>query len=180
MHSPGLVVELKDRRDFVRCLRLPHECIADEDASFRMAMTYWTSIRQGGLLPVPRAVDPVMLKPLLGNIHKVDVSDQDPQNYFFRLWGSKITLEQFGPTKGMRVIDYPSPPFREAVLQDYRDAVMSGVPAYQQVYARVNYLPYAYGRLILPLATDGRRVDQLLVCIHERPAATLSERVLGG
>jgi hypothetical protein len=65
-------------------------------------------------------------------------------------------------------------------MQDYRDVVATGVPTYQQVLARVNYREYAYGRLLLPLATDRRRVDQLLVFIHERPAKTLSERVIVG
>jgi len=180
MHQPGKLVELRDRRDVVRALRWPWECIAAEDAQLREGLGYWQALSRGGLLPQPRDIDPVRLKSRLGWIHKVDTSDPDPQNYFFRIFGSNVTLEQFDSFKGLRVSDYPSLPYRDAVMQDYRDVVMSGVPTYQQVLARVNYREYAYGRLILPLAQDGRRVNQLLVLVNERPAATLSERVLAG
>jgi len=180
MHSPGKLVEFKDRQDVVRALRWPSECISPEDAQFFDVLRYWESLRRGGLLPEPRAIDPIMLKPVLGWVHKVDTSDPDPRNYFFRLWGSNVGLEQYVPFKGMRVSEYPSTPYRDAVMQDYHDVVGSGVPAYQQVLATLRYREYAYGRLILPLAADGRRVTQLLVCVHDRPAETLSERVTGG
>ncbi len=180
MHSPGKLVEFKDRQDVVRALRWPWECIDTHDGLLIDALRYWQSLGDGGLLPKPGAVDPIVLKPLLGWIHKVDTSDADPQNYYFRLWGSNATLEQFAPFKGLRVSDYPSLPYRDAVLQDYQDAVATGVPTYQQVLARVKYREYSYTRLILPLASDGRRVNQLLVCITERPASKLSERVTAG
>jgi hypothetical protein len=180
MHTPGKLVEFRDRHDVVRSVRWPSECIAPADAQFLDALQYWESLGQGGLLPEPRAVDPIQLKSLLGWIHKVDTSDLDPNNYYFRLWGSNVGLEQFAPFKGMRISEYPSTPYRDAVMQDYHDVAMSGVPTYQQVLASVRYREYAYGRLILPLAADGRRVTQLLVCVHDRPAATLSERVTAG
>lgn len=180
MHQPGKLVELKDRRDVVRALRWPWECIADADAHFREALAYWQSLSRGGMIPEPRDIDPIRLRTMLGWIHKVDTSDPDPANYFFRLFGSNVTLEQFESFRGLRVSDYPSIPYRDAVMQDYRDVVASGVPTYQQVLASVNYREYAYGRLILPLAADRRRVSQLLVFIHERPPETLSERVTGG
>jgi hypothetical protein len=180
MHQPGKLVELKDRRDVVRALRWPWECIAAEDAEFRDALAYWQSLSPDGLVPRPADIDPVKLKRLLGWIHKVDTSDADPSNYFFRLFGSNVSLEQFDSFKGLRVSDYPSTPYRDAAMQDYHDVVVSGVPTYQQVLARVNYREYAYGRLLLPLAADRRRVTQLLVFIHERPAYTLSEKVTAG
>ena len=180
MHTPGKIVEFKDRQDVVRAIRWPWECIAPEDGQLMEALRYWQSLRRGGLIPEPRALDPVMLKPLLGWTHKVDTSDPDPRNYFFRLWGSNVTLEQFESFKGLRISEYPSLAYRDAVMQDYHDVVTSGVPTYQQVLASVKYREYAYGRLIMPLADDGRRVTQLLICVHERPPATLSQRVLEG
>jgi hypothetical protein len=180
MHTPGKLVEFKDRQDVVRALRWPWECIAPEDGLLIDALRYWQSLRAGGLLPLPRAIDPIALKPLLGWIHKVDTSDLDPLNYFFRLWGSNVPLEEFASFRGMRVSAYPSAPYRESVMQDYHDVVASGVPSYQQVLASLKYREYSYARLILPLADDGRRVTQLLVCLHSRAAETLSERVIAG
>lgn len=180
MHQPGKLVELKDRRDLVRAVRWPWECIAPEDGNFVEALQYWQSLRRDGLLPRPRDIDPVKLKPLLGWTHKIDTSDPDPINYYFRLWGSNVTLEEFTSFKGLRISDYPSAPYRDAAIQDYRDVVTSGVPTYQQVLARVNFRSYAYGRLILPLASDERHVNQLLVMIHERPPETMSERLTTG
>jgi hypothetical protein len=177
MHSPGQIVEFKDRQDVVRALRLPWECIATEDNLLIDAMGYWQSLRQEGLIPEPRLIDPIRLKPLLGWTHKVDTSAPDPKNYFFRLWGTHIPLEQFKAFTGSRVSEYPSQPYRDAVLQDYCDVVASGVPTYQHVLARVKYREYSYTRLILPLATDRRTVNQLLVCIQLRSPTSLSERL---
>ncbi len=181
LHTPGKLVEYRDRSDVVRALRWPWECIAPADGHFFEALQYWQSLSRGGLIPEPRAIDPVHLKRLLGWTHKVDTHDPDPANYFFRIWGSNATLEQFESFKGLRVSAYPSAPLADSVLQDYHDVVASGVPSYQQVLANVKYREYAYGRLIVPLADDGRRVTQLLVFINERPAVTLSDRFgLGG
>jgi hypothetical protein len=178
MHSPGQIVEFKDRQDTVRALRLPWECIAPEDTALLEAMGYWQSLRKGGLLPEPRLIDPVKLKPLLGWTHKVDASDPDPTNYYFRLWGTHIPLERFKAFTGLRISEYPSAPYRDAVMHDYHDVVASGVPTYQHVLARINYREYSYTRLILPLASDLRTVNQLLVCIQLRAATTLSERLI--
>jgi hypothetical protein len=180
MHSPGQIVEFKDRHDVVRALRLPWECIAAQDGLLIEAMGYWRSLGQQGMIPEPRSVDPIMLKPLLGWTHKVDTSDPDPANYYFRLWGTNIPLERHKAFTGLRVSEYPSEPYRDAVMQDYRDVVATGVPTYQHVLARINYLEYSYTRLILPLATDRRNVNQLLVCIQLRPATTLSDRLTAG
>jgi hypothetical protein len=42
------------------------------------------------------------------------------------------------------------------------------VPCYQQIVALVDFIQYSYSRLILPMATDGRTVDGLIICINAR------------
>ena len=69
MHQPGKLVELRDRRDLVRALRWPWECIAAEDAGFRDALAYWQS--KGYTL---NAVGATMPTPPISELNKADIS----------------------------------------------------------------------------------------------------------
>jgi hypothetical protein len=42
------------------------------------------------------------------------------------------------------------------------------VPCYQHIVALIDFIQYSYSRLILPMATDGRAVDGLIICINAR------------
>jgi len=70
----------------------------------------------------------------------------------------------------------PAGAMRDDAIEDYWEVVTTGVPAYQLIRHVEGKLPYSYARLLLPLAADGRRVDQLVVLINERPLPELEVR----
>jgi hypothetical protein len=76
-----------------------------------------------------------------------------------------------------RLGEMPAGLMRDDAIEDYWEVVTTGVPTYQLVHRRENYLPYSYARLILPLAADGHRVDQLIVLINERPLSELAQGI---
>lgn len=162
------VAEIADGRDIVKRRRFALEKIPPEDADLTAAWRYWESLRKQGLLPSRKDIDVLKLRPLASKIHLVDVSRDDPPRFRFRLYGSGIPLDSFRNYKDLVIDDYPSEAYRTALKEDYNAVYFTGVPCYQQVVARIDYVGHSYSRLIAPLADDGRRVDTLMVCIRLR------------
>jgi hypothetical protein len=63
---------------------------------------------------------------------------------------------------------YASKTMRDATIEDYQSVCFTGVPCYQHIVALIDFIQYSYSRLILPMATDGRAVDGLIICINAR------------
>ncbi len=168
------LAEISAPPDIVRRRRYPVDQIDDMDAALRKALTVWESKGRDGLLPARKDIDVLDLRPLIGRIHLVDVSDPDPANYRFRLFGSAIRFDGDKNYTNFAIGAHTSPSYRQALMEDYAAVTFTGTPSYQQVVAVVNFQRYSYSRLILPLADDGRRVDQLMVCIHKRKFADLA------
>ena len=93
MHSPGQLSIFRDGADIVRRLRFPPECMAPEDSHPTAAINYWRELDRGGLLPSRKSIDPVKMRGLIGSMHILDTTDTNPGNYYFRLWGSNISLD---------------------------------------------------------------------------------------
>ncbi len=146
----------------------PLSSLESLDPELFQVFEYWQSRRQEGLLPRRKDIDVLQLKPVLGHTHLVDVSAQDPAEYRFRLYGSKVRLDRFRNYTNSKVGDYPSEPYRNALIEDYSSVVWTGTPLYQHIVARLQSIPYSYSRLLLPLAEDGRKVNMLVVCTRDR------------
>jgi hypothetical protein len=63
----------------------------------------------------------------------------------------------------MRLGEHPVHLLSESVMSDYRVAREVGAPLYHRVRSRLRGHNYAYRRLILPLSSDGKRTDRLMV-----------------
>ncbi|MBV8890109.1 MAG: PAS domain-containing protein [Alphaproteobacteria bacterium] len=165
--SHGTLAVKRGVGDFSKRLCLPLDMIAPEDAWLGEILHLWRSVRPGWLLPARSALDPVrLLRTALGRAHIIDTQNEDPESYRFRLWG---TVNSYGGEyTNCRLGQMPAGLMRDDAVEDYWEVVTGGVPTYQLVYRGEHYLRYSYARLLLPLATDGRRVDQLLVLINER------------
>lgn len=152
----------------------PLASLPTDDPELNSVFEYWNSCRRDGMLPRRKDIDVLQLKPVLGHTHLVDVSAQDPADYRFRLYGSKVRLDRFRNYSNTRVGDYPSVAYRNALIQDYSAVVWSGTPLYQNVVARLRAIRYSYSRLLLPLAEDGRKVNMLVVCTRDRTYSDFS------
>lgn len=146
----------------------PLSLLPTADPELNQVYQYWATCRSDGLLPKRKDIDVLQLKPVLGHTHLVDVSAQDPADYRYRLYGSKVRLNRFSNYTNTRLGDLPSVTYRNALIDDYSAVAWSGTPLYQNVVARVQSVRYSYSRLLLPLAEDGRRVNMLMVSTHDR------------
>ncbi len=152
----------------------PLAILQAEDPDLNVVFEYWRSCSREGLLPQRKDIDVLQLKPVLGHTHLVDVTAQDPMDYRYRLYGSKVRLNRFRNYTNQRVGDLPSAPYRKTVIEDYSSVVWSGTPLYQNIVARLQSIRYSYSRLLLPLAEDGRKVNMLIICTRDRPFVDLS------
>lgn len=53
---------------------------------------YWESLRPTGLIPSRKDFDVLRLKPVMGMTTIVEVDEQNPSNFRFRLYGTQIPL----------------------------------------------------------------------------------------
>lgn len=162
------IEECCDQRDVVKRRRYALHQIPAEDGDLAMAYRYWDSLRQDGLLPARRDIDIVKLRPLASKLHLVDVYGDDQPRFRFRLYGSGIPLDGFRNYTSLEIEDYPSQAYSRSLIEDYSAVSFTGVPCYQHVVARIDFIGHSYSRLIAPLADDGRRVNALMVCIRLR------------
>ncbi len=128
---------------------------------------YWESLRPDGMLPRRAAFDLTRLRQVMGMTCVVDVTADDPNDYYVRLFGSEIPLDS--DMSKQRIGDQPSPVYRDMLAEDYKAAREIGAPLYHEVAARIGRKRHSYARLILPFAEDGRTVNQLIVSsVHQK------------
>lgn len=169
-----VVATIRERGDFSSRLCLAPGDIRGEDDWIGRLLALWRSNRPGSRLPSRANFDSVDLMAMArGRVHIVDTTADQPAGYFFRLWGSTVTLDRGQNYTKTRLGEMPHTTMRDAAIEDYGDVVATGVPAYQLVYHVQDFIHYSYARLLLPLATDGRRVDQVLVAVNQRDVPEL-------
>ena len=164
---PGGLAVRRLTSDASKRLCLPLDAIAPEDEWLARLLRVWRDARAGWRLPACEALDPFETFNIArGRAHIVDTRDTDPAGYRFRLWG---TVNSYLPGRSNLTLgQMPAGLMREDAIEDYWEVVSTGVPNYQLIYRFEDNLRFSYARLLLPLAADGRRVDQLLVLINER------------
>jgi hypothetical protein len=161
-------LKLRQSTDAVRRRARPLDGIPPADRTLAEAYSYWSRVRPGGLLPARRDINIAEFCPLVGAMHLVDASSATAEDYRFRVYGSKAPTETAPDFGAQRLGDVKSEIYRRSVIEDYRTVVLTGVPAYHQIAAKIDLDVHTYSRLILPLADDGRRVTMLIVCTNSR------------
>lgn len=162
----GLAIR-RQADDLSKRLCLPLDAIAPQDAWLGQLLAIWRKARPGWRLPAIESLDTLeVLNIARGRAHIVDTRNPDPASYRFRLWG---TVNSYGDGHANHTLaQMPEGLMREDALEDYWEVVTTGVPSYQLIHRIEHDLLFSYARLLLPLAADGRRVDQLLVLFNER------------
>lgn len=121
---------------------------------------YWHAKRPGEGLPARDAIDPSELVPLLPWLCILEPTEA---GVLVRLAGTRVR-ELFGrELTGADLLRTLPPPFSANAARSYR-RVVAGQLWLTQVESRLpNGSTLPYGRLSLPLGSDGARVDRILV-----------------
>jgi hypothetical protein len=140
--------------------REPLAHMAAADPTLEAVYRYWAANREdgpmGGLLPRRRRIDAGRLAPAAGQVELLHITGRYP-DLRFRLHGSLVWLDR------LRIAD-----------EDLAAVAWLGSPLYQTVVRRRAPAAPCYGRLVLPLTEDGRRVSLLAVCTTARASDALS------
>jgi hypothetical protein len=125
---------------------------------------WWRARHVGDKLPSRRQIDPFDLKFLLGNLMIIDVT-HDPLRFHFRLIGTNLASRMERDWTGRPLDTYPGVEFRQHLQKTYEAVVGGGRPVANSRRLLVDRRYYRYDGLILPLSTDGKTIDALLVGI---------------
>lgn len=130
----------------------------------RFLLNYWTVARGTATMPPVGAIDPLGLKPVLGNIIILDVL-QGGADFRFRLFGTEVAAaaryDWTGSTvdEMRRILKGPGPAFYLAV---YRALLQRREPVYTVNAAMAIFKNRLWARLVLPHG-DGGQVERILV-----------------
>jgi hypothetical protein len=143
--------------------------VPDEIAAPQLRKLYewWCAHRIEGKLPSRRQIDPLDLKFLLGNLLIIDVS-YNPLRFRFRLFGSELAARLRHDWSGKPLDTYPDAEFRQHLQRIWEEAVTVSRPIANSRRMILDGRAYRYDGLILPLSSDGEKIDALLVGVVPR------------
>lgn len=132
------------------------------EPSLRVVHAYWSERCTDASLPARRDIDPFALRRFLPRLMLVDV--KKGPDFVYRLVGTEIVDDRgFEPT-GKRVADVFPAHLAESVLAPYRLTHEHGQPVYDpQGWPDRRPCLNPDHTLFLPLASDGKRIDMILV-----------------
>ncbi len=133
------------------------------NAELRELHDYWLTKHRDGRLPRRGDIDPLEVPRLLKNLALLEVVG-DAADFVFVLAGSRIEEVYDRSLKGVTLGNLREVFEETRSAGDYVAAVRSGEPQYQQASLKEHGMEHwACRRLILPLSSDGERVDCLLL-----------------
>lgn len=125
---------------------------------------YWEEKRGGRPFPARADIDPLDFSYVLGNVILVDVR-HDPLRFRIRLYGSNLAQRMNFDMTGRDIDDHPSAEFRARVARDWQQTVKSRQVSHKMIDEWMDDRRIRYESLRLPLSTDGRVIDMLLVAV---------------
>ncbi len=154
----------------VRRMRLGLHDIAAVDPRLARVYSDWSQRRKAGALPNWSGADLEDLRPWVDRLQVVEPVDARPHGGRFQ---SVIDVlgehSHYDPYSGFMDLSLDCPTADSSVrglIEDYTNVVFFGTPALHRVEVATDTANRGFHRLILPLATDGRRVSLLLVCLN--------------
>lgn len=133
----------------------------------------WNELRRDLRMGTRRDFDALALRPWIGSVHLIEVSDEG--RYRYRIFGTNISQLFRRDLQNHEVGDLPEPERSEALL-DYGTVVQSRSPYFverqRNVIDKIDVVPRPrlVGKLCLPLSDDGTNVSQILAAIYPRKA----------
>lgn len=127
---------------------------------------YWGSKLHGRPMPARADLDPLEMRPWLGNLVLVDFPP-NPKEYRIRLEGVNVVQFYGSSRTGHGIEVMTSEMERQVVLPQYFSVVETRIPAYfeAEFISSEGVLTYQH-KLILPLSDDGARVNMTLAGIY--------------
>ncbi|WP_162917059.1 PAS domain-containing protein [Dongia deserti] len=135
---------------------------------FEAIQSRWQELCRNGHLPTRADFPPESLTPWMGHIQIVErVNEGDQVRHRVRLVGTRIVYYEGRDNTGLFLDDVIPTDQRDEILEPYRRCADTRAPVYGAFYSCSEAaISSQLERLILPLATDGKTIDQFLVAIY--------------
>ncbi len=129
--------------------------------NIRLAYDYWLACRGGREMPARADLRPEDMKGFLGTVSLVDVQ-ADPLDFRYSLFGS-VVAEEYGFDMTGRSVRKLRPPEIGALLWSlFEEAHRARAPQLHMVGFESATQRREFERLILPLSSDGDRIDKFM------------------
>ena len=128
----------------------------------------WAGLRGDRAMPSRKELDPLHIpREFLANLMLIDVLNE-PRRYRYRLVGTHVVTASGEDRTGRTFENVGFFKIHPAVLEQYARVVETGQPLHS-LEPFTNFISgstYEVDRLLLPLSSDGRSVDMLIVLFH--------------
>ena len=121
----------------------------------------WDGLLRGRRWPRRADIDPETFRRHLGELMLIEV-DRAPLRFRYRLIGAKITEAAGYDMTGETFEDQPDPVFRAFCIALFTEALEHGDPVSAAGTRVIADEPFQFDSLLLPLSSDGERIDQYL------------------
>jgi hypothetical protein len=129
---------------------------------------YWVALRGDRAMPSRKDLDPLQIgTEFLPNLMLIDVL-REPRRYRYRLIGTHVVTASGEDRTGRMFENVGFFKVHPVVVEQYGRVADTGQPLYS-LEAFSNFVSgstYEVDRLLLPLSSDGRTVDMLVVLFH--------------
>jgi hypothetical protein len=124
---------------------------------------YWSERRGERVMPSRADIDPLDMTFVMGNIILVDVLDEEPLRFRIRLHGSNLSQRAGYELTGKMLDELPVTEFRALALQSFTHVATTAKPLQSNRDRIIDGRSTRYETIIMPLSSDGERVDRLLI-----------------
>lgn len=133
----------------------------------RSLLTYWNTQRGAREMPARADLSPFDMKSYLSNVLLVDVEGDRPR-LRYRLVGTGLVKALHQDPTG-RYIDEMPFWFRKFAEPAYADLLTRRRPHYRLINTIENWWIVKYERLLMPLSSDGVKIDMVLGAMFQHP-----------
>lgn len=129
----------------------------------RRLYEYWDGKRAGRTMPARADIDPIDMAFALGNLILVEVLPETPPRFRIRLHGTTLVEYAGYDLTGKMLDDMPLPEFRELASRSFRKVARDAQPLHVAAERIIDERMQHYETILMPLSSDGARVDMLLI-----------------
>jgi len=135
----------------------------------RQLYDYWDGKRGARSMPARADLDPIEMRFAIGDIVLADVIDAEPPRFHIRLHGTNLAERTNFDLTGKMLDEMPSPEFRELSKHGFRRVAQSKEPLHALAERLLDGRMQRYEVIVLPLSSDGERVDRLMIGMIYEP-----------
>jgi len=125
-------------------------------------LVYWHTKRSSKFMPARSDINPLDLSRYLAKIMLIDVLPEYP-HFRYRVFGTRIAEWVKFDATGKTVESINPKRYRKMLFATYMECVGARQPVVHRIKWNNDDFHHRYKRVILPLSSDGKHVDMLLV-----------------